>query len=123
MIVHRSENIFRKVIRMSKEKINIFCALIVAVSIVISGFLLSGRGNNDKNALITKTELASYLHISVNDINQIINKEAAWGPKDGSGNVNDFFYLPYIKINNIMYFNKYSVDKWIVEKLTARIKY
>ena len=108
---------------MSKEKINIFCALIVAVSIVISGFLLSGRGNNDKNALITKTELASYLHISVNDINQIINKEAAWGPKDGSGNVNDFFYLPYIKINNIMYFNKYSVDKWIVEKLTARIKY
>lgn len=81
--------------------LSIFC---LAVSIVIGSWMLS-RQSSPQPVLLTHSELASYLGVSLLEAEQL-------GPADeGPGSLTSV--LPYLRIGNNVYFPKAAVDKWL----------
>ena len=91
----------------------------LAVSIVISGWLISqGLNNVEKNQtqqqikeiaqhhLLTPSELADYLGLSIEEVQKLGPIFAIEGIQSSE--------LPYMKIGNKYYYSKVAIDKWLL---------
>ncbi|NRD76605.1 helix-turn-helix domain-containing protein [Bacillus sp. BRMEA1] len=96
--------------------LSIFC---LALSIVIGSWLISNRINVNQQSpsqsiLLTQSELASYLGLSIEEVTKL-------GPtKEEDGSYTSV--LPYLKIGNKVYFSKSAVDKWLTNNEGYGIK-
>ncbi|HJV16812.1 MAG TPA: helix-turn-helix domain-containing protein [Bacillales bacterium] len=95
--------------------LSIFC---LALSIVIGSWLISNRINvnqpSSQSVLLTQSELASYLGLSIEEVNKL-------GPtKEEEGSFTSV--LPYLKIGNKVYFSKVAVDKWLTNNVAYTIQ-
>lgn len=82
----------------------------LALSIVIGSWLISDKININKqpssqSVLLTESELASYLGLTIEEVKKL-------GPTmEESGTYTSA--LPYLKIGNKVYFSKTAVDNWL----------
>ncbi|MDQ1144029.1 hypothetical protein QE429_000856 [Bacillus sp. SORGH_AS 510] len=88
----------------------------IAISLVISSWLLSNSLSDKKtnhtiqdenqHQLLTKSEVADYLGISVEEVQQLTEVPEGEGVTAS--------YIPHIKIKKINYYPKKAIDKWLV---------
>lgn len=105
----------------------IISAFILGLSIVLSAFILSNSisdlGNKNSNPepitittpdIMTITQLSSYLEITVQSIEIIINDDDLMKAKLSS--YDTYQFIPYLKIDNQERFLKTEIDKWLQYK-------
>ncbi|RDW17688.1 helix-turn-helix domain-containing protein [Oceanobacillus chungangensis] len=109
-----------------KQLTYIIGILILGLSIVISAFILSKTSPNsaskDKNSQITNstpdlmkiTQLAEYLQISEQAIENIILKDDS--ERVELGGYDTYQFIPYLKIDNQKRFIKAEIDEWLKYK-------
>ncbi|KAA0955395.1 Clp protease ClpB [Sporosarcina sp. ANT_H38] len=103
-------------------------ALIVGISIIISGFIISNTFSNsaseDNNSqpttnsipeVMTKTQLSGYLQISEQSIENII-KEDEFEKAKLQGSFDTYRFIPYFNLENQERFLKAEINEWLQYK-------
>ena len=117
---------------MKESKIQLLCTVLISISIIIGcvwiGFsiryinkdvIVSETSNSAANkGLMTEDETAIYLSLSQDDFDRLIAYEDS--QRTNVSAYDTYSFIPYVKINNIKYFNKEQVDKWVEYNMVNR---
>ena len=102
-----------------KQFTNIFVALILGVSIIISSFIIrdsfSHKGSveiqTQPSDVLTLAQLSEYLQISEKSIQNIINEDSL--TKASMSSYDTYRFIPYIRLDNQTLFLKAEIDEWL----------
>ena len=107
-----------------KQSTCLICTFLLAISMIISAFIISNTFSNEvingqttTNSvpdLMTKTQLSEYLQISEKSIEGIIKEDDT--ARQNLGSYDTYRFIPYLKIDNQERFLKEEIDKWLEYK-------
>lgn len=117
---------------MKESKIQLFCTVLISISLVIGcvwiGFsiryinkdvIVSETSNSITNkGLMTEEETAIYLSLSQDNFDRLIAYEDS--QRTNVTAYDTYSFIPYVKIDNVKYFNKEQVDKWVEYNMVNR---
>jgi hypothetical protein len=119
---------------MKESKIQLFCTVLISISIVIGcvwiGFSIryinkdvtvSETSSSITNkGLMTEEETAIYLSLSQDNFDRLIAYEDSQRTNVSDYGYDTYSFIPYVKIDNVKYFNKEQVDKWVEYNMVHR---
>lgn len=94
--------------------------VILSVAIVITGFQLGKSGGESRDyatinsidkGLMSIEETASYLSLTVEELESIIRKQDI--ERNTLESFETYRFIPYITMEGEMYFSKYQLEEWI----------
>ncbi|WP_455675607.1 hypothetical protein [Pradoshia sp.] len=101
---------------------SIIGGILIAAGIVVGAFLISNSssiattGNEDvlrEKSVLTIEDLAEYLSVNTEDIEEIIDKEDMEKASIEEGIYDTYRYMPYLVISGEIRFLKSEIDEWL----------